>query len=41
MPGKAMRKFADIDRVLIPLEIEVSEAVFQLDEMINTQAHDR
>jgi hypothetical protein len=41
MSGKAMRKFADIDRVLLPIEMEVSEAVFQFDEMINAQIHDR
>jgi hypothetical protein len=41
MPGAALRKFADIDVKLLPIEQKVSEAVFQYDEMINAQIHDR
>ena len=41
LPGAALRKFADIDLKLLPIEQKVSEAVFQYDEMINAQIHDR
>lgn len=40
MPGSVLRKFADIDRELLPIEQKVDEAVFQFDEMINAQIHD-
>ena len=40
MPGLVLRKFADIDEKLLPIEQKVDEGVFQFDEMINAQIHD-
>ena len=41
MPGSVLRKFADVDRELLLIEQKVGEAVFQFDEMLNAQIHDR
>lgn len=41
MPGSVLRKVADIDRELLPIEQRVDETVFQFDEMTNAQIHDR
>lgn len=38
-PGSSMRKFADLDRELLPIERMVGDAIFQFEEMIDAEIH--
>jgi hypothetical protein len=40
-PGSAMRKFASLDRELLPIERMVGDAIFQFDEEVNAEIHHR
>lgn len=40
-PGSAMRKFADLDRELLPIERIVGDAIFQFEEMVDAEIHHR
>jgi hypothetical protein len=40
-PGSAMRKFAGLDRELLPLERMVGDAIFQFDEEVDAEIHHR
>jgi hypothetical protein len=39
--GSAMRKFASLDRELLPIERMVGDAIFQFDEEVNAEIHHR
>ena len=40
-PGSTMRKFASLDRELLPIETMVGDAIFQYDEEVNAEIHHR